>query len=603
MKLSEHIRIFRRGVKWMYRLSPTFTRCKTLEFFLDALKPYIPLYFSAKIIDGLYEGAELKRLAFYVVMTVGLSFLLNVVTSRMSAYADCAASQIWWQEDWKFAQKAMGMAYESLEDRETKLLLERIKKENQTGCNIWRLQWILRGFVYNTTRIIASVSLTLTFFLLPSVPLAGKAAILAGIAAIVGYSVFSNAKGAKFDTAYMDACVGGNTMGSKLSGLYDYSYGMDIRLYGMGDRIAKAEVDNNKMFFNLDIKRNKQQLALWLPESILTELIRFLLYAILIVAALAGGITVGSIAQYISCIFLLVSAVGELVEAVQLLFANNVYLKRYFSYLDIPNNMYKGSLTVQKRDDNEYHVEFRDVSFKYPNTEAYALRHVNIKFKVGEKLAIVGENGSGKTTMIKLMCRLYDPTEGEILLNGVNIQKYDYDEYMAAFSVVFQDFKLLSMTLGQNVAAASEYDESKVADCLEKAGFGDRLATLEDGCETYLYKHFDQSGIEISGGEAQKLALARALYKDAPFIILDEPTSALDPISEYEVYSHFNNIAGDKTAIYISHRLASCRFCDKIAVFAKGSIVQSGSHEELLQDEKGQYHALWHAQAQYYTEN
>ncbi len=600
MKLREHFRIFGRGVKWMYRLSPTFTRCKIFEFFLDALKPYIPLYFSAKIIDGLYEGAELKTLAFYVAMAVGLSFLLNVVTSRMSAYAGCASSQIWWQEDWCFAQKAMGMAYETLEDSETKLLLERIKKENQTGWNVWRMQWILRGFIYHTTRIIASVSLTLTFFLLPSVPLAGKAAILAGIAAIVGYSVFSNAKGAKFDTEYMDACVGGNTMGSKLSELYDYSYGMDIRLYGMGDRIAKAEVDNNKMFLSIDIKRNKQQLALQLPESLLTELIRFMLYGILITAALAGGITVGSIAQYISCIFLLVSAVGGLVEAMQMLFANNVYYKRYFSYLDIPNNMYKGSLTLEKRDDNEYYVEFRNVSFKYPNTETYALRHVNIKFKVGEKLAIVGENGSGKTTMIKLMCRLYDPTEGEILLNGVNIQKYDYDEYMAAFSVVFQDFKLLAMTLGQNVAAASDYDKQRARDCLIKAGFGDRLNSLPEGCETYLYKHYDQSGIEISGGEAQKIALARALYKDSPFIILDEPTSALDPISEYEVYSHFNNIAGDKTAIYISHRLASCRFCDKIAVFHQGSIVQSGSHEVLLRDETGKYRELWNAQAQHY---
>lgn len=263
--------------------------------------------------------------------------------------------------------------------------------------------------------------------------------------------------------------------------------------------------------------------------------------------------------------------------------------------------MYQGSLTVEKRDDNEYYVEFRNVSFKYPNTEAYALRNVNLKFKIGEKLAIVGMNGSGKTTFIKLLCRLYDPTEGEILLNGVNIQKYDYDEYMSVFSVVFQDFSLFSFKIGEVVASSKTFDENKVRECLQKANFGDRLHEMPEGVHTYLYKGYDQSGIEISGGEAQKIALARALYKDSPFILLDEPTAALDPISEYEVYSNFNAISGDKTTVYISHRLASCRFCNKIVVFDDGKIVQHGSHEELLSDVNGKYHELWNAQAQYYT--
>lgn len=231
----------------------------------------------------------------------------------------------------------------------------------------------------------------------------------------------------------------------------------------------------------------------------------------------------------------------------------------------------------------------------------YVLKNVNLKFKIGEKLAIVGMNGSGKTTFIKLLCRLYDPTEGEILLNGVNIQKYDYDEYMSVFSVVFQDFSLFSFKIGEVVASSKTFDENKVRECLVKANFGDRLHEMPEGIHTYLYKGYDQSGIEISGGEAQKIALARALYKDSPFILLDEPTAALDPISEYEVYSNFNAISGDKTTVYISHRLASCRFCNKIVVFDDGKIVQHGSHEELLSDVNGKYHELWNAQAQYYT--
>ena len=281
--------------------------------------------------------------------------------------------------------------------------------------------------------------------------------------------------------------------------------------------------------------------------------------------------------------------------------SNAPYLKTTFEFLDLPHEMYQGSLTTEKRSDRQYQVEFRDVSFKYPGSDQWALRHVNMKFEVGRRLAVVGQNGSGKTTFIKLLCRLYDPTEGQILLNGIDIRKYNYQDYLAIFSVVFQDFQLLAFPLGQNVAAAKDYDPVRAEDCLRKAGFGDRLDSLPDGLETCLYREFDQKGVEISGGEAQKIAIARALYPDAPFIILDEPTAALDPIAEAEIYSKFDEIAGDKTAIYISHRLSSCRFCDDILVFDQGRVIQQGSHEELVADESGKYHALWHAQAQYYT--
>ena len=224
-----------------------------------------------------------------------------------------------------------------------------------------------------------------------------------------------------------------------------------------------------------------------------------------------------------------------------------------------------------------------------------------MKFSIGKRLAIVGENGSGKTTFIKLLCRLYDPTEGEILLNGIDIKKYNYDEYKAIFSVVFQDFALLPFTLGQNVAVGMNYDEKKVRRTLDNAGFTPRLKTMPNGLDTYLYKNFEEDGVEPSGGEAQKIALARALYKDAPFIILDEPTAALDPIAEFEVYSKMNEIVGDKTAVFISHRLSSCRFCNDIAVFHEGRLIQRGSHDDLVAEEANKYYELWNAQAQYYA--
>ena len=232
--------------------------------------------------------------------------------------------------------------------------------------------------------------------------------------------------------------------------------------------------------------------------------------------------------------------------------------------------------------------------------DTYALKDISLKFKIGQRLAVVGMNGSGKTTFIKLLCRLYDPTEGEILLNGIDIRKYDYREYMSIFSVVFQDFKLLSFSLGQNVAANKEFDDVKASNCLNGAGFGERLLKLSLGLETFLYKDFDKKGVEVSGGEAQKIALARALYKDASFIVLDEPTAALDPIAEYEIYSRMNEIVGNKTAVFISHRLSSCRFCNDIAVFHEGRLIQRGNHDKLVSDNNGKYYELWNAQAQYY---
>ena len=247
-----------------------------------------------------------------------------------------------------------------------------------------------------------------------------------------------------------------------------------------------------------------------------------------------------------------------------------------------------------------YEIQLKNVSFVYPESEEYVFRNINLTIRAGEKLATVGLNGAGKTTLIKLIYGFYDPTEGEILLNGINIRKYNYADYIDIFSAVFQDFQILSLPLGQNVAASVNYDADHVLDCLKKAGFEDRLAELPQGLNTYLYKSFKEDGVTISGGEAQKIAIARALYKDAPFIILDEPTAALDPIAEAEIYSKFNNIAGDKTAIYISHRLSSCQFCDDILVFHEGTVVQHGNHDTLVSDECGKYYELWNAQAQYY---
>ena len=379
----------------------------------------------------------------------------------------------------------------------------------------------------------------------------------------------------------------------------------DMRFYKQQD-IAEYYLENNNTF---SMKSTFAQYAkgpmglLIALSSCVSAFLTGLIYLLVCIKAWAGAFGLGTATQYIGSVTSFFGGFSELMKCIGVMRINSSFLDTVFELLDTPNTMYQGSLTTEKRSDIQYDVEFRDVSFKYPGSEAYALRHVNMKFKVGSRLAVVGMNGSGKTTFIKLLCRLYDPTEGEILLNGINIRKYRYDDYMKIFSVVFQDFQLLALPLGQNVAASQTYDAARVLDCLNKAGFGEKLAKMPHGLDTYLYKSVDTEGVDVSGGEAQKIAIARALYKDSPFIILDEPTAALDPIAEAEIYSKFDEIAGDKTAVYISHRLSSCKFCDEIAVFDSGSVIQQGTHSDLLADESGKYFELWNAQAQYYKKD
>ena len=345
---------------------------------------------------------------------------------------------------------------------------------------------------------------------------------------------------------------------------------------------------------------NKELIPYNLVMGAMQGVITAAVYVFVAVRAFGGALPADELVKIIGCVPIITSSLMELGQLPYLInstLANIGYLRKVYEY---PTERHMGTLPVEKRNDNQYDIEFKHVSFKYPGTDAYALKDVSLKLKIGEHLAFVGHNGSGKSTFIKLLCRLYDPTEGEITLNGIDIRKYDIDEYMSLFGVVFQDFSLFSVPLSQNVTTSVEFDRKKLLDVLDKAGIGERVQQLPHKEDTVLYKDFDEDGVEISGGEAQKLAIARALYRDAPFVVLDEPTAALDPISEFEIYRRFNNFTDGKTAIYISHRLSSCRFCDKIIVFQEGQIVQQGSHETLLA-QGGAYSALWHAQAKYYV--
>ena len=260
-----------------------------------------------------------------------------------------------------------------------------------------------------------------------------------------------------------------------------------------------------------------------------------------------------------------------------------------------------GGISVPKLD--SYEFTFKNVSFRYPKAEAYALKNLNLTVKAGERLAVVGLNGAGKSTFIKLLLRLYEPTEGEILLNGVNVKDYNRHDYYQVFAPVFQTVELFAFPLAENISmqAPDETDTKKAEECLQAAGLKEKLEALPKGVKTEVLKVIYDDGVDFSGGEKQKIALARALYKDAPVVVLDEPTAALDAVAESRLYEDFDKLIGGKTAVYISHRLSSTQFCNHVAMFSGGEMVEYGTHKSLLEQD-GEYAKMFRIQAQYYME-
>ncbi len=617
-KWKEAIILTLRGYKFWYKIDKNIIIYKILYAICGIVSPYTTVYISALLITGIAEGKELKKLFSYALAIVGINLIMSFLNRMCLRKINASQNFMWDKKEIFFNSVNMSMQYEHLENPETYLKRDRIfEAQNANGFGTWMLLWHIEQFIRGIFSVIISISLSISLFILKAPgtysgiwalinsPLS-VIVVIAMIILNIYINILTVTRQSNFLYKEIEELQNDNRIYKYYNEMLEnYNAAAEIRIFDEKSLIEKSWLNiyvHPKYMTNI-IKYYRKTGRL---RVLTTFFMNITLYLFIGAKAYMGAFGIGNFVLYISTIERFISAISDLFQTVSMLSSNIPYLRDEFSYLDMPNNMYQGTLKVEKRafceeGDNDYEIEFRDVSFRYPNTETYALRHINLKFKIGEKMAVVGENGSGKTTFIKLLCRLYDPTEGVILLNGIDIKKYDYDEYMSIFSVVFQDFKLFSFSLGQNVAANTNYDESRVIECLTKSGFSDRLAKMPKGIETCLYKNFDEEGVEISGGEAQKIALARALYKNAPFIILDEPTAALDPISEYEIYSNFNRIVGNKTAIYISHRLSSCRFCNDIAVFSNGSLIQRGSHDMLIQDENGKYHELWNAQAQYYT--
>lgn len=579
----------------------------TVQSIVSSLKPFINILFTAKIINLLSDGKDFKTVMLYITIAVAINFILFFLDSFLDEYSQNLRNLLLNKENKKVASKLFKTEYQKLENSEFK---ELIHKHEEAEKSRWSrfpyFVWTTYRFLSGLFTLIISIVIIFpllkvgftrtgdTFFEKPIFLITIISAILAMAVIILVVAVNINKSYLKANESYAEL---DRIFYSFLDIFGDYRTGKEIRIYkeqGLIDSIATSKIltDGEKTLRKISMHTAKASSFV----AILGAVVGFGVYLFIGIKGLLGLFSIGSLVLYcgsfmqiINGIMMMANTFGKLQEIIPL-------AKRYFEILDTKDDMEYGS---KELDSDKFEIEFKNVSFQYPNAENYSLKNINIKINNGEHLAVVGRNGSGKTTFIKLLCRFYDVTDGEILINGINIKEYTKESIIRLYSVVFQDFKIFSTTLAQNISANEEYDKERLYDALDKANIKDRVLAMENKESTYLYKDLDKSGIEISGGEAQKLALARALYKDSPVVILDEPTAALDPIAENEIYSRFNSFVENKTTIYISHRLSSCAFCNHIAVFDNAKLVECGIHQTLVEQD-GKYAELWNAQAQYY---
>ncbi len=565
--------LIRRAIIYLVKESPGILPLALLQ----AAYPYIGILLSARILTELADsGRDMGRLFRMALLLVGLNFLGRLLLSFGGQLLDVMQYTVLKYIERDVAEKAWKMDYAMSADpkiNETKHRITGWHYDRGPLALVGQTRGVFQAFV----SIGISVALVVEFFRARAV---GENAaflnhwsvsvlFLALLSLSIAYSVYSSFR---IQKVYFKSNERAEKPMNRMTYLMDscfarYQNGKDIRMFhGEGQIFGKLRELSGDYIAETEpaYRYERRKTACSILVSRAFEL---LVYLFVGAKAVFGAFGVGSILKYTGMVAQLGNGVTKLCDTVRDFLQNMEYVNVYFAYLDMPNATADGTLPVTEEIRENYEIEFRNVGFTYPGAAHKSLSGINCRFRKGEKIAIVGRNGSGKTTFIKLLCRLCDPQEGEILLNGVDIRKYRYQEYLSFFSTVFQDYQIFDFTLGENVAAESEYDRDRAVEALEDAGFGERFRTLEKGLDTQLFKRFSDDGVELSGGESQKVAIARCLYKGA---------------------------------IYISHRLSSCCFCHRILVFEEGRIAEQGSHEELLAAE-GLYRRLWDAQAQYYA--
>ena len=565
------------------------------DILLSSFAPIKNIIMPKFIIDELMGAKDKTKLLVYVLIIVSGNFFLSMLIKILQEVRGMQEDELARSFDMMMSEKSMSMKYENTEKEE--VLSARQKAE--TG-----MSWYSGG-IAGMSGCVCAIGKSLCLMAGVIVIIVKVSPVLLPISLI---AVIVNS----FCTSKINAAsaeVFAKTPAINKFYTYIYTritkkeYAKELRLYDASDLVTKKSVENADALNKMDNECAIKQFKWGIPGSVFSALTYGISYCYLGIMALNGEITISELVMCISAVVAFSNdCLLSILNNTQLLMLKCHFMSAFLEYM-------KTGVGSEEKNDSIVPgtfdgIVFEHVSFKYPGTDEYVIKDINMKINPGESLSIVGLNGAGKSSLVKLICRLYNVTEGEIKVCGKNILEYSPEEYRKLISVVFQDFKLFGYSLDENIRMGKEYDKNDkhdLSDIYRLSGIADWIKTLEAKGDTLIGKEYDEHGIEASGGQAQKIAIARALYRGSDVVILDEPTAALDPVAEYDIYKHFNELVHGRTAIYISHRMSSCRFCDRIIVIADKTIKESGTHDELIA-KGGIYKELFSAQAKWYGE-
>lgn len=562
--------------------------CETICF---ALIPYPATFLVKYAFDALENDTPFSQFALICGALILTGFLMGVLKSYFNSIRPGRTSLVVGKLYNAFHKKSMEMDYELLAEKETQELQSFAGKfiKRMLGNTVWNFVSLFSSLI---AFVISCVLLAHIHILLIGVIILGL--LIDSFLSMIFISVQT-----KLDSEiilidrhikYFQETATGEAAAK------------DIRIFQMSHPMRKRAEAYIQTKFKLERKKKRYANIKGFLSLLNSHGIDLMIYTVLGYSVLQNTLSIGSFSLAVSNIILFRTYFQKISSVLVGYSGTAKYIEYYNKFLAIESNFRKtGIEPICFSKDDSYTIEFRDVSFQYPGQTDYALRHFNLTVQNKEKIAVVGENGAGKSTFVKLLMRLYDPTEGVIYINGIDIKRYDYDQYLALFAPLFQDYKLFAFTLEENISSFEEATPEAVHIAAEKGGIADRIKQCEEGYGTYLTKLFDEKGIEFSGGEQQKIALARTYFKSHSLItILDEPTSALDARAEYMLYQKFNDLIGENTAFFISHRLSSALFCNKILLIKNQGVCEYGSHAELMA-QKGDYYKLFQMQADYYV--
>ena len=559
---------------------------------------YLEIYLPSLVVSEITNGQTLTHSLLSIGIVMLLIMLGNIIVQALGHIRNSTLGIYRYKMTALVTRKQLSMFYQTYEQKEVRDLANRASNATQ----MWDGVQPLTDIVYNGFGMLENL---LGYILFGSVisfasPWLVPILTVAPIVNILSVKAYN-----KWEYAHRGKMTDLNQKLGHVEELPDdFTAAKDIRIYSMASWLRECYRDLSDQRSKWDRNVVKKSFLSHIADLVVILIRDGGAYALLIHMFYSGKIGIDEFVLYFAAISSFASWVGGIISCWNK--ANTVSLKLcdFRDFVDYPE--YDGSGIAKAADhmNTVPEIEFKNVSFRYDGAEQDTIHDLSLKIKSGEKLALVGLNGAGKTTLVKLLCGLYRPTSGEIFFNGIPLSDFKREDYYKLISPVFQEIRTAFFSLAETVSGKStaETDLEKAETCMRQAGLGAKIDALPDGIHTKLNKKVHENGTELSGGEAQKLMLARALYKDAPLLILDEPTAALDPIAESKIYNEFNVMAKNKTSLFISHRLASTSFCDRIILLENGNITEEGTHQELM-GANGTYKGLFDIQSCWYKED